>query len=126
MRHLLRLLLFLSLLVGLAAAPAVSFAAPQGHEQMTMAMMAGMDATMPAHHRMVMQDVKAPGSAPAHDRHHAAACAAWCAGAFLTTLPVPTAWPSTPPSLHLQPALAERLAGLAPAPPLQPPKSTLS
>jgi len=123
MRHIARLLLSLFLLAGLAAAPAASFAAPATHEQMTT--MADMDASMHAHH-MMMQADKAQAPAPAHHGDHTAACAAWCAGAFLTTLPMPTAWPFAPPSLHMQPALASRLAGIVPAPPLQPPKPALS
>lgn len=123
MRHLARLFLIVSLLAGLAAAPAASFAAPQGHE-MHPAMMADMDASMHAHH--MMQSEKAQPTGQAHHGDHAAACAAWCAGAFLTTLPSNPAWNNTTPSPQIEPARAEPLAGLIPAPPLQPPKRTLS
>lgn len=124
MRHLARLFLIVFLLAGLAAAPAASFAAPQGHE-MHPAMMAGMDASMHAHH-MMMQTEKAQPAPPAHHDNHAAACAAWCAGAFLTTLPAAPSWNIGTPSPQLEPTRAEPLAGLIPAPPLQPPKRLLS
>lgn len=120
MRHLARLFLIVFLLAGLAAAPAASFAAPQGHE-MHPAMMADMDASMHAHH-MMMQTEKVQPAEPGHHGDHAAACAAWCAGAFLTTLPSTPAWNNASPSPQIEPARAEPLAGLIPAPPLQPPK----
>lgn len=124
MRHLYRLFLIIFLLAGLAAAPAASFAAPQGHE-MKATMMADMDASMHAHH-MMMQTEKAQPIAPIHHDKHAVACAAWCAGAFLTTLPAGPMWNHATPSPHLEPTPAEPLAGLAPAPPLQPPKRLFS
>ncbi|MET3612269.1 outer membrane biosynthesis protein TonB [Rhizobium aquaticum] len=124
MRHLTRLFLIVCLLAGLAAAPAASFAAPQGHE-MTTAMMTDMDASMDAHH-MMMQTEKTKPASPAHHGDHAAACAAWCAGAFLTTLPASPAWNHATPSPRLEPTPAEPLTGLVPAPPLQPPKRLLS
>lgn len=124
MPHLARLFLIVFLLAGLAAAPAASFEAPQGHE-MHPVMMADMDASMHTHH-MMMQTEEAQPATPAHHDNHAAACAAWCAGAFLTTLPSAPAWNTAAPSPHLEPALAEPLAGLAPAPPLHPPKRQFS
>ena len=124
MPHLYRLLLPLFLLAGLAVAPAASFGAPKGHE-MSPAMMTGMDASMHAHH-MMMQTEKTRAPAPAHHDKHVAACAAWCAGAFLSTLPTATAWNNAKPSPHIEPTPVEPLAGLAPAPPLQPPKRLFS
>ena len=124
MRHLARLLLTLFLLAGLTAAPAASFAAPEGLE-MHQAMMADMDASMHAHH-MMMQTEKTRAPAPAHHDKHVAACAAWCAGAFLTTLPAGQAWNHSTPSPRLEPTPADPLAGLAPTPPLQPPRRALS
>ncbi len=124
MRHLAHLFLIVFLLAGLAAAPAASFAAPQGLE-MHQAMMANMDATMHADH-MMMQTEKAKPAAPIHGDSHAAACAAWCAGAFLTTLPSAPTWATAMPSPQLEPTRAEPLAGLAPTPPLQPPRHALS
>ncbi|HWU63347.1 MAG TPA: hypothetical protein VN112_15120 [Ensifer sp.] len=124
MRHLARLLLIVFLLGGLATAPAASLAAPQGDE-MHEAMMANMDVSMHAHH-MTAQSEKAQPAAPAHHGDHATACAAWCAGAFLTTLPSAPAWNNATPSPQIEPARAEPLAGLIPAPPLQPPKRMLS
>ncbi|HZG31179.1 MAG TPA: hypothetical protein VE079_22235 [Ensifer sp.] len=124
MRHVARLFLIIFLLAGLTAAPAASFAAPEGLE-MHQAMMADMDASMHAHH-MMMQTEKAQPAAPARHDKHAAACAAWCAGAFLTTLPAGQVWSHTTPSPRLEPTPADPLAGLAPAPPLQPPKRLLS
>lgn len=124
MRHLARLFLIVFLLAGLTAAPSASFAAPEGLE-MHQAMMADMDASMHAHHVM-MQTEKAQPVPPAQHDKHAAACAAWCAGAFLTTLPSGLAWNNATPSPHLEPTPADPLAGLAPAPPFQPPKRLLS
>ncbi len=125
MRHLARLFLIVFLLAGLAAAPAASFAAPQGHE-MHPAMMTQMDAATHAHHMMMAQSEKDQPTGPAHHDNHAAACAAWCAGAFLTTLPSAPSWNIGTPSPQLEPTRAEPLAGLIPAPPLQPPKRLLS
>ena len=124
MRHLARLLFIVSLLAGLAAAPAASFAAPEGFE-MHRAMMADMDASMHANH-MMLQTENAQPAAPAQHDKHAAACAAWCAGAFLTTLPAGPAWNHATPSPRLDPTPVDPLAGLAPAPPLQPPERPLS
>lgn len=123
MRHLTRLFLIVFLLVGLAAAPAASLAAPRGHE-MHPAMMADVDAALHAHHMMHTEKVQ-PAS-PTHHESHTAACAAWCAGAFLSTLPSAPAWNNAAPLPGLEPARAEPLAGLAPTPPLQPPKHLLS
>ena len=125
MRHLAHLFLIVFLLAGLAAAPAASFAAPQGLE-MHQTMMANMEAPMHAHHTMMMQTEKAQPAAPTHHDNHAAACAAWCAGAFLTTLPAGPAWNHAAPSPRLNPTPVDPLAGLAPTPPLQPPKRQLS
>lgn len=124
MRHVARLFLTVFLLAGLAAAPAASFAPPQGLE-MHQAMMADMDTSMHAHH-MMMQTEKTQPTAPAHHGDHTAACAAWCAGAFLSTLPSGPAWNHAAPSPRLNPTPVDPLAGLAPAPPLQPPKRQLS
>lgn len=124
MRHLARLFLIVFLLGGLTAAPAASFAAPQRHE-MHPAMMTQMDASTHAHHMMMLSE-KAQPATPAHHDNHAAACAAWCAGAFLTTLPAASAWNIGTPSPQLEPTRAEPLAGLALTPPLQPPKRMLS
>ena len=124
MRHLAHLFLIVFLLAGLTAAPAASFAAPEGHEMKT-AMMADGDASMHAHH-MMMQAEKTQAPAPAHDEKHIAACAAWCAGAFLTTLPAGPAWNHAAPSPRLNPTPVDPLTGLAPTPPLQPPKRQLS
>ncbi|MCD2173253.1 DUF2946 family protein [Rhizobium sp. C4] len=121
MRHLSRLFLILCLLAGLAAAPAASFAAPAGHDQAAM-MADGMN--MHAHHGMQTEKSHAP--ATDHHGKHDAACAAWCAGVFLTALPRPAALFTASPTLQIHPARAEPLTGLVPAPPLQPPKHTLS
>lgn len=127
MPHLYRLLLPLFLLAGLAVAPAASFGAPKGHE-ISPAMMTGMDPSMHTHHMMMQTEkTQAPGpAAPAHHDKHVAACAAWCAGAFLTTLPAGQAWNHSTPSPRLEPTPADPLAGLAPTPPLQPPRRALS
>ncbi len=63
MRHLARLFLIVFLLAGLAAAPAASFAAPQGHE-MHPAVMAQMDASMHAHHMMMQTEKAQPKGRP--------------------------------------------------------------
>jgi hypothetical protein len=122
MRFLSRLFLIVCLLAGLAAAPAATLAAPQGHHQLIVAT-GSMD--MHAGHSAMRHDTPGPAS-PSHHGKDAAACAAWCAGAFLTVLQPRPDCAVAMPSVRIDPARFPTLSGLALAPPLQPPNNMLS
>lgn len=112
------------LLAGLVAAPGLSMAMgePMIHGATMM-----QDGHSAHHHGAATNNHAAP--APMALIHHAKAmiaCSAWCAGAFLTWLPATSAWAPVLKFAHDRPALAPALTGLAPCPPLEPPRSLLS